>query len=111
MYGASIETPRNRLVGARTVKSSRCRGDMTAFQLEASAHAPWTRTIVGLGMCLPYRPSDHEDTAKIAWLTPSVLNQQRPADATRRDELTPLTASQCDVQAPDRYHPVIEDQW
>src|SRR4029453_19365083 len=55
IYGASIETPRNRLVGARTVKSSLWRGDVTAFQLEASAHAPWTRTIVGLGMFLPYR--------------------------------------------------------
>src|SRR6476646_8976606 len=78
MYGASIETPRNRLVGARTVKSSRCRGDMTAFQLEASAHAPWTRTIVGLGMCLPYRASDHEDGEDRVVDTIG-SDQQRPA--------------------------------
>src|SRR5215475_6481041 len=59
MYGASIETPRNRFVGANTVKASLCRCEATAFQLEASAHAPWTRTIVGLGMSYSIRSSDH----------------------------------------------------
>src|SRR6478752_4395494 len=47
MYGASIATDRSRLVGARTVKPWLCSSVATAFQLEASAHAPWTRTIVG----------------------------------------------------------------
>jgi hypothetical protein len=61
MYGASIETPRNRFVGANTVKSSFCRCDATAFQLEASAHAPWTRTIVGLGISYSIGSSEHDD--------------------------------------------------
>jgi hypothetical protein len=61
MYAASIETPRNRFVGANTVKSSFCRCDTTAFQLEASAHAPWTRTIVGLGMSYSIGSSEHDD--------------------------------------------------
>src|SRR4051794_24726803 len=48
MYGASIGTDRRRLGGASTAYPSLCSAEATAFQLEASAQAPWTRTIVGL---------------------------------------------------------------
>jgi hypothetical protein len=50
MYGASVLTARRRFGGARTVKSWLCSSAATAFQLDASAHAPWTRTIVGFGV-------------------------------------------------------------
>src|SRR3984957_19306535 len=49
-YGASIATARSRLGGVSTVKPWLCNSDATAFQLEPSAHAPWTRTIVGFGI-------------------------------------------------------------
>src|ERR1700733_10659719 len=49
-YGASIATARSRLGGVSTVKPWLRSSEATAFQLEPSAHAPWTRTIVGFGM-------------------------------------------------------------
>src|ERR1700750_2570445 len=53
MYGASIATARSRFVGARTVNPWPWSSDATAFQLDASAQAPWTRTMVGFGIwCL-----------------------------------------------------------
>ena len=36
--------------GANTVKPAVCNCEMTGFQLVASAHAPCTRTIVGLAV-------------------------------------------------------------
>jgi hypothetical protein len=56
-YAASAATPRSRFGGARTVKSWLCSPAATAFQLDASAHAPWTRTIVGFGSLPPVGPS------------------------------------------------------
>ena len=53
-YSASDATPCSRFGGARTVKPWPCRSVATAFQLDASAHAPWTRTIVGFGICATY---------------------------------------------------------
>src|SRR6188472_3441257 len=53
MYGASTETERSRFGGARTVKPWLWSSVATGFQLDASAHAPWTRTMVGCGMESP----------------------------------------------------------
>ena len=50
MYGASIAAPRSRFGGVSTVKPWLCSSVATAFQLDPSAQAPWTRTIVGFGM-------------------------------------------------------------
>ena len=58
MYGASIATPRSRFGGASTVKPWLCSSVATAFQLDASAQAPWTRTIVGFGICFSLRLSE-----------------------------------------------------
>jgi hypothetical protein len=55
MYGASIATARSRFGGASTVKPWLWSSDATAFQLDASAHAPWTRTMVGFGTELSSR--------------------------------------------------------
>ena len=49
-YAASPATPCNRFGGVSTVKPWACSSVDTAFQLEPSAQAPWTRTIVGFGM-------------------------------------------------------------
>ena len=43
-------SPRAGSGGPMTVKSWLCSSDATAFQLKPSAHAPWTRTMVGFGM-------------------------------------------------------------
>ena len=45
-----VAAPRSRFGGAKTVKSWLRSSDATAFQLDPSAQAPWTRTIVGFGM-------------------------------------------------------------
>src|SRR5690242_19140994 len=58
MYGASIATARRRFGGARTVNPWLCSPVATAFQLDASAQAPWTRTMVGFGICSPLRLSE-----------------------------------------------------
>src|SRR6266851_9282688 len=49
MYAESLATPRSGFAGARTVYPRSCRRVMTPLQPEASAKAPWIRTIVGLG--------------------------------------------------------------
>src|SRR5205807_4990146 len=46
---ASLVRPRRGLSMARTTYPSRCRLSTSPFQLEASAHAPCTSTMVGLG--------------------------------------------------------------
>ena len=56
-YGASVATPRSRFGGVRTVNPWPCSSDETAFQLEPSAQAPWTSTIVGFGMWRPFAGS------------------------------------------------------
>ena len=48
--GGIDATPRSRFGGVRTVNPWPCSSVDTAFQLEPSAHAPWTRTMVGFGM-------------------------------------------------------------
>jgi hypothetical protein len=55
MYAASPATPRSRFGGAKTVKPRPRRPVATAFQLDASAQAPWTRTMVGCGILNPHR--------------------------------------------------------
>src|SRR6476659_3228668 len=47
-YGASVVTPRRRFGGVRTVKPWPCSSAETAFQLEPSAQAPWTSTMLGV---------------------------------------------------------------
>src|SRR3954463_16744211 len=44
---ASAATPRSGLAAAITGRSARRSASMTPFQLEDSAKAPWTRTMVG----------------------------------------------------------------
>src|SRR4051794_33858514 len=58
MYAESVATPRSRFGGPKTVKPWLCSSDATAFQLDASAHAPCTRTIVGLGMSVSLASSE-----------------------------------------------------
>jgi hypothetical protein len=55
MYAPSVATPRSRFGGAKTVKPWFCSSDATEFQLDPSAHAPCTRTIVGFGMSVSPR--------------------------------------------------------
>src|SRR5664279_657975 len=47
-YLVSPDRLRSGVGKTSTVKPSRCRCRTTPFQLELSAHAPWTRTTVGL---------------------------------------------------------------
>jgi hypothetical protein len=49
-YGASVVTPRRRFGGVRTVKPWPCSSVETPFQLEPSAQAPCTSTIVGFAI-------------------------------------------------------------
>src|SRR3954470_5814421 len=58
MYAESVATPRSRFGGPKTVKPWLCSSDATAFQLDASAHAPCTRTTVGLGMSVSLASSE-----------------------------------------------------
>src|SRR3569833_1329563 len=48
-YAVSLVKPCNGSAMARTGYPSRRSRSMTGFQLEESAHAPWTRTMVGFG--------------------------------------------------------------
>src|SRR5713101_2262744 len=48
-YAESLATPRSGFAGARTVYPRSCSRVITPLQPEASAKAPWIRTIVGLG--------------------------------------------------------------
>ena len=47
---SASDAPRSKFVGVKMVKPWPLNPDATAFQLEPSAHAPCTRTIVGLVM-------------------------------------------------------------
>ena len=83
MYGASIGTARSRFGGASTVKPWLWSSDATAFQLDASAHAPWTRTMVGFGMDSPVMVAG----ASSAWprVHSSAARSAREAGADEQD--------------------------
>ena len=54
MYGGVGRHPAQQVRRGKTVKPWLCSSEATAFQLDPSAHAPWTRTIVGFGIGATY---------------------------------------------------------
>src|SRR3954468_10415424 len=78
MYGASTATERSRLGGASTMNPCPWSSDATAFQLDASAQAPWTRTIVGFGMWFP-RGCSGRDAARATLLVVPLGQPERGA--------------------------------
>ena len=72
-----MTTPRSGLGAASTVYPSACSCSTTAFQLELSAHAPCTSTIVGLGALVAL-----EECLAVAVVVAAVAEMARPVPSS-----------------------------